>query len=118
MASNPEWKYLNVRRYFVFLEHSIDRGTQWTVFEPNDESLWERVRAAISDFFLAEFRRGPLTGEEPEDAFFVRYDRSTMSQEDLDSGRLVCLVGVAPLRPAEFVEIEIGRWTADHHCPH
>jgi uncharacterized protein len=116
VSSDREWKYINVRRYFIYLEHSIDRGTQWTVFEPNGEALWATLRASISDFLLNEFRAGALAGERPEDAFFVRCDRSTMTQDDLDNGRLVCLVGVAPLRPAEFVDIRIGRWTADHGC--
>ena len=107
---------MNVRRYFAYLEHSIDRGTQWTVFEPNDEALWATVREAVSDFLLNEFRRGALAGDKAEEAFYVKCDRSTMSQNDVDEGRLVCLAGVAPLRPAEFVDIRIGRWTADHGC--
>jgi Bacteriophage tail sheath protein len=114
VSSDPEWKYVNVRRYFVYLEHSIDRGTQWTVFEPNGETLWTRVRTSISGFLLNEFRAGALAGDRPDDAFFVKCDRSTMTQDDLDNGRLICLVGVAPIRPAEFVIIRIGRWTADH----
>jgi phage tail sheath protein FI len=114
VSSDPEWRYVSVRRYFIYLEDSIDRGTQWTVFEPNGEGLWASVRATISDFLLAEFRKGALAGDTPEEAFFVRCDRATMTQDDLDDGRLVCVVGVAPLRPAEFVDIHIGRWTADH----
>jgi len=114
VSSDPEWKYVNVRRYFIYLEHSIDRGTQWTVFEPNGEDLWATMRDTISTFLMAEFRKGALAGDRPEDAFFVKCDRTTMTQDDLDNGRLVCIVGVAPLRPAEFVEIHIGRWTADH----
>jgi phage tail sheath protein FI len=116
-SSDPEWKYVNVRRYFAYLEHSIDRGTQWTVFEPNAEPLWAAVRTAITNFLLGEFRRGALAGETPREAFYVKCDRTTMTQNDLDEGQLVCLVGVAPLRPAEFVNIRIGRWTADHGCP-
>jgi Bacteriophage tail sheath protein len=92
-----------VRRYFSYLEHSIDRGTQWPVFEPNGENLWASVPSAISDFLLAEFQKGALAGMTPEEAFFVRCDRATMAQNDLDEGRLVCLIGVAPVRPAEFV---------------
>jgi phage tail sheath protein FI len=114
VSSDPEWKYVNVRRYFVYLEHSIDRGTQWTVFEPNGEKLWATMRATLSDFLLTEFRGGALAGNRPDDAFFVKCDRTTMTQDDLDNGRLVCVVGVAPLRPAEFVIIHIARWTADH----
>lgn len=114
LSSDPEWKYVSLRRYFAYLEHSIDRGTQWTVFEPNGEQLWRNVRRTIEDFLLNEWRRGALVGTRAEEASFVRCDRSTMTQDDLDEGRLVCVVGVAPVRPAEFVIIRIGRWTADH----
>ncbi|HEY8727661.1 MAG TPA: phage tail sheath subtilisin-like domain-containing protein [Gaiellaceae bacterium] len=117
MSANPEWKYVHIRRYFLYLEHSIDRGTQWTVFDPNGEDLWASVRSTISDFLLAEFRRGALAGDKAEESFVVRCDRITMTQNDLDNGRLVCVVGVAPLWPAEFVDIHVGRWTADHHGP-
>jgi hypothetical protein len=113
MSSDPEWKYVNLRRYFAYLERSIDKGTQWAVFEPNGERLWANVRSTISDFLLNEWQNGALLGDKPEKSFFVKCDRSTMSQNDLDNGRLVCLVGVAPLRPAEFVIFRIGQWTAD-----
>jgi phage tail sheath protein FI len=113
MSSDPEWKYVNLRRYFAYLERSIDKGTQWAVFEPNGERLWANVRSTISDFLLSEWQNGALLGEKPERSFFVKCDRSTMSQNDLDNGRLVCLIGVAPLRPAEFVIFRIGQWTAD-----
>jgi phage tail sheath protein FI len=113
MSSDPEWKYVNLRRYFAYLERSIDKGTQWAVFEPNGELLWANVRSTVSDFLLNEWQNGALLGEKPEKAFFVKCDRSTMSQNDLDNGRLVCLVGVAALRPAEFVIFRIGQWTAD-----
>src|SRR5215831_6865339 len=111
ISSDPEWKYVNLRRYFAYLEHSIDKGTQWAVFEPNGELLWGNVRRTIEDFLLNEWQNGALLGDKPERAFFVRCDRSTMSQNDLDNGRLVCLIGVAPLRPAEFVIFRIGQWT-------
>ena len=114
LSSDPEWKYVSLRRYFAYLEHSIDRGTQWAVFEPNGEQLWQDVRRTIADFLLGEWRCGALLGTKAEEAFFVHCDRTTMTQDDLDDGRLVCLVGVAPVRPAEFVDIRIGRWTADH----
>ena len=116
LSSDPEWKYVNLRRYLIYLEHSLDRGTQWTVFEPNGEELWANVRSAVSDFLVDEWQQGALAGRTAEEAFFVRCDRSTMTQDDLDDGRLVCVVGVAPLKPAEFVIIRIGRWTADHRC--
>jgi phage tail sheath protein FI len=113
ISSDPEWKYVNLRRYFAYLERSIDRGTQWAVFEPNGEALWANVRRTVEDFLLNEFQMGALLGDKPEKAYFVRCDRSTMTQNDLDNGRLVCLIGVAPLRPAEFVIFRIGQWTAD-----
>jgi hypothetical protein len=113
ISSDPEWKYVNLRRYFAYLERSIDKGTQWAVFEPNGEALWANVRATIRDFLLNEWASGALLGDKPEKAFFVRCDRSTMTQNDLDNGRLICLIGVAPLKPAEFVIFRIGQWTAD-----
>jgi hypothetical protein len=113
ISSDPEWKYVNLRRYFIYLERSIDRGTQWAVFEPNGERLWANVRRTIEDFLLNEFMMGALLGSKPEEAYFVKCDRSTMTQNDLDNGRLVCLIGVAALRPAEFVIFRIGQWTAD-----
>jgi uncharacterized protein len=113
MTSDPEWKYVNLRRYFAYLERSIDKGTQWAVFEPNGEKLWANVRRTISDFLLNEWQNGALLGEKPETAYFVKCDRGTMTQNDLDNGRLVCQIGVAPLRPAEFVIFRIGQWTSD-----
>lgn len=113
ISSDPEWKYVNLRRYFAYLERSIDKGTQWAVFEPNGDALWANVRRTIEDFLLNEWQMGALLGDKPEKAFFVRCDRSTMTQNDLDNGRLVCLIGVAPLRPAEFVIFRIGQWTGD-----
>ena len=113
VSSDPEWKYVNLRRYFAYLERSIDVGTQWAVFEPNGEMLWANVRRTIEDFLFNECQMGALLGDKPEKAFFVRCDRSTMTQNDLDNGRLVCLIGVAALRPAEFVIFRIGQWTAD-----
>jgi phage tail sheath protein FI len=112
-SSDPEWKYVNVRRLFIFLEQSIDKGTQWAVFEPNGEPTWTRIRTAVSEFLHRLWRDGALLGRTPKEAFFVRCDASTMTQNDIDNGRLVCLVGVAPVRPAEFVIFRIGQWTAD-----
>ena len=113
ISSDPEWKYVNLRRYFAYLERSIDKGTQWAVFEPNGEALWANIRRTVEDFLLNEWMSGALLGDKPEKAYFVKCDRSTMTQNDLDNGRLICLVGVAPLRPAEFVIFRIGQWTAD-----
>jgi uncharacterized protein len=112
-SSDPEWKYVSDRRYFNYLEASIDRGTQWAVFEPNGERLWANVRQTISDFLYNEWRNGALLGTTTEEAYFVRCDRSTMTQNDLDNGRLVCLIGVAIIKPAEFVIFRIGQKTAD-----
>ncbi|MCI0394371.1 MAG: phage tail sheath subtilisin-like domain-containing protein [Chloroflexi bacterium] len=113
ISSDPEWKYVNLRRYFAYLERSIELGTQWVVFENNDHRLWANVRRTVEDFLFNEWKSGRLFGEKPEEAYFVRCDRSTMTQNDLDNGRLICLVGVAPVRPAEFVIFRIGQWTAD-----
>lgn len=113
ISSDPEWKYVNLRRYFAYLERSIDKGTQWAVFEPNGDALWANVRRTIEDFLLNEWQSGALLGDKPEKAFFVKCDRTTMTQNDLDNGRLICLIGIAPLKPAEFVIFRIGQWTAD-----
>ncbi len=113
MSSDPEWKYVNVRRLFIYLEHSIEKSTQWAVFEPNNERLWASIRQTIEDFLLVTWRTGALMGTKPEEAYFVRCDRTTMTQNDLDNGRLICLIGVAPTYPAEFVIFRIGQWTAD-----
>jgi phage tail sheath protein FI len=113
ISSDPEWKYVSLRRYFAYLERSIDVGTQWAVFEPNGPTLWANVRRTVSDFLLNEFMVGAFVGDKPEKSYFVKCDRSTMTQNDLDNGRLVCLVGVAVVKPAEFVIFRIGQWTAD-----
>jgi hypothetical protein len=110
ISSDPEWKYVNLRRYFAYLEHSIDNGTQWVVFENNSEGLWSNVRQTVEDFLFNEWKSGRLMGTKPEEAYFVRCDRSTMTQNDLDNGRLICLIGVSPVRPAEFVIFRIGQW--------
>jgi uncharacterized protein len=113
VSSDPEWKYVNLRRYFAYLERSIELGTQWVVFEPNSQALWGNVRRTVEDFLLNEWMNGRLMGDKPQQAYFVRCDASTMTQNDLDNGRLVCLIGVSPIRPAEFVIFRIGQWTAD-----
>ncbi|WP_138760647.1 phage tail sheath family protein [Modestobacter altitudinis] len=113
LSSDPEWLYVNVRRLFIFLEHSIDLATQWAVFEPNGEALWRNITRTVEDFLDVQWRTGALLGSTPEQAYFVRCDRSTMSQNDLDNGRLICLIGVAPVKPAEFVIFRIGQFTAD-----
>lgn len=112
LSDDPEWRYVNVRRYLAYLEHSIDRGTRWAMFEPSDEALWAEVRDTVEEFLMAEWQAGALQGTRAEEAFFVRCDRSTMTQDDVDNGWLMCLIGVALLRPAEFVIFRIGQWPA------
>jgi phage tail sheath protein FI len=112
-SSNSEVKYVNVRRYLVYLEHSIDNGTQWAVFENNGPLLWARIKESVEEFLHNELRQGNLLGTTDAEAYFVRCDRSTMTQNDLDNGRLICLIGVALLKPAEFVIFRIGQKTAD-----
>ena len=111
LSSDPEWKYLNVRRYSAYVEHSITAGTQWTVFEPNDEPLWAQLRHVISGFLLDEWRAGRLLGRKPDEAYFVRCDRSTMTARDIRERRLIASVGFAPLRPAEFVILRVEQPT-------
>ena len=107
---NPDWKYINVRRLFIFIEKSILRATQWAVFEINDEPTWARVRRSISDFLTRLWMDDMLQGAKREEAFFVRCDRTTMTQSDIDNGRLICVIGIAPVKPAEFVIFRIGQW--------
>jgi uncharacterized protein len=113
ISSDPEWKYVPVRRYFNYLERSIDYGTQWAVFEPNGERLWANIRETVASFLHNEWVNGALLGATPKEAFFVRCDRTTMTQNNLDNGQLICLIGVAVLKPAEFVIFRIGQKTAD-----
>ena len=113
MSSDPEWKYVNIRRLLMFLEESIEEGTRWAVFEPNGQPSWDAVRRSVEDFLFTQWRAGVFQGVTPEEAFFVRCDRTTMTQDDLDEGRLICLIGVAPLKPAEFVIFRIGQKTME-----
>lgn len=111
ISKNALWKYVNVRRLFIFLEKSIYQGTQWVVFEPNNEALWARVKQSISLFLTEQWRAGALMGSTPEEAFFVTCDRTTMTQNDIDNGRLIVMIGVAPVKPAEFVIFRIAQAT-------
>lgn len=103
LSADPEWTYINVRRLFIFLEQSIERGTQWVVFEPNDASLWASIRRNVSAFLRLQWREGRLAGLKEEEAFFVQCDETTNPPEVVDAGQVVTVVGVAPLKPAEFV---------------
>jgi len=110
ITSNEEWKYINVRRLFIFLEASLDQGTQWAVFEPNDQQLWNRLIQSVSSFLTTIWQQGGLMGATADQAFFVKCGYDTMSSDDIQNGRLIMLVGIAPVFPAEFVIIRIGQW--------
>jgi len=112
LSDNTLWKYVSVRRLFIFLEASIFRGTQWVVFEPNNDRLWGRVKQTITEFLRTQWRLGALFGATEEEAFFVRVDRSTMTDDDINNGRLIIVIGVAPVRPAEFVIFRIAQLTS------
>ena len=112
ISSNGLWKYLNVRRLFIYVEESIKANTSWVVFEPNSQSLWSRVTRTISTFLATCWRDGALMGSTPEEAFFVECGPTTMTQDDIDNGRLICQIGIAPVKPAEFVIFRITQKTA------
>lgn len=111
LSSDAEWRYLNVRRLFNYLEESILQGTQWAVFEPNDPALWARIRRTISAFLTNEWRKGALFGVNPEQAFFVKCDAETNPAEGIDAGQVVCQIGVAPVKPAEFVIFQLSQFS-------
>lgn len=111
LSSDPAWRYLNVRRLFNFLEESILNGTQWVVFEPNDDALWARIRRTISDFLVNQWRAGALFGLTPDEAFFVKCDRETNPSQGIDAGEVVCQIGVAPVKPAEFVVFRLSQFS-------
>jgi uncharacterized protein len=110
LSADPEWKYVNVRRLFLFLEESIDEGTQWVVFEPNDPVLWKRIVRNIGAFLRVQWREGKLVGNKEEEAFFVKCDAETNPPESVDLGRVVTVIGVAPSKPAEFVIFRISQF--------
>jgi len=111
LSSDPEWKYINVRRLLMYLQKSIHKGTQWATFEHNNETTWAKVRQSIINFLIQTWQNGALMGAKPEDAFFVKCDRTTMTQNDLDNNRLIIQVGIAPVKPAEFQIIRIMQQT-------
>ena len=112
ISSNGLWKYVNVRRLFIYIEESIKANTNWVVFEPNSETLWSRVTRTIETFLATCWRDGALAGSSPEQAFFVECGPTTMTQDDIDNGRLICQIGIAPVKPAEFVIFRITQKTA------
>lgn len=112
ISSNGLWKYINVRRLFIYIEQSIKSNTNWVVFEPNSEVLWNRVTRTIESFLATCWRDGALAGTTPEQAYYVECGPTTMTQDDIDNGRLICNIGIAPVKPAEFVIFRITQKTA------
>jgi hypothetical protein len=106
-TQHTPWKYVNVRRLFLYIEDSIEQGIQWALFESNDEPLWRKVTQQVSAFLMQLWRAGAFAASTPQSAFFVRCDRTSMTQDDIDNGRIIVEIGVAPLRPAEFVVVRI-----------
>jgi uncharacterized protein len=111
LSSDPAWRYLNVRRLFNYLEKSILSGTNWVVFEPNDEALWAKIRRTLSAFLVNEWRKGALFGRTPDEAYFVKCDGETNPAEGIDAGQVVCQIGVAPVKPAEFVIFQLSQFS-------
>ena len=111
LSSDPSWRYVNIRRLFNYLEESILGGTQWAVFEPNDRALWARLRRSIQAFLVTEWRKGALFGLTPDEAFYVKCDDETNPAEGIDLGQVVCEIGVAPVKPAEFVVFRLSQYS-------
>lgn len=111
LSSDPAWRYVNIRRLFNYLEESILQNTDWVVFEPNDQALWAKLRRTISAFLVNEWRKGALFGLTPDDAFFVKCDDETNPAEGIDAGEVCCLIGVAPVKPAEFVIFRLSQFS-------
>jgi len=111
LSSDSAWRYLNVRRLFNYLEKSILNGTDWIVFEPNDQRLWSKIRRSVAAFLVNEWRNGALFGTTPEEAFFVKCDDETNPAEGIDAGQVVCEIGVAPVKPAEFVIFRLSQFS-------
>ena len=109
LADTSDWRYINVRRLFNMAEESIARATRWCVFEPNDPSLWKKIIRDVRAFLMLLWRQGALMGRTPEEAFFVKCDEETNTQEVIDAGQVVILIGIAPVKPAEFVIFRIGQ---------
>jgi phage tail sheath protein FI len=106
-ALESQWKYVPVRRTALYIEESLYRGTKWVVFEPNDETLWANIRLNVGSFMHSLFTKGAFFGSSPDKAYFVKCDNETTTQNDIDSGIVNIVVGFAPLKPAEFVIIQI-----------
>ena len=113
LTSDPEWKYVNVRRLLIFIEASICRHIQWVVFEPNDQRLWERVKQTVTLFLRTQWQEGALFGMSENEAYWVNVSNETMTEDDILDGRLIIEVGFAPVRPAEFVIFRIMQKTKE-----
>jgi uncharacterized protein len=113
IASRPDWTYINVRRLFTYVEESVERSLQWVVFEPNSDPTWARLRRTVDTFLEQVWRDGALMGSTRQAAYFVRCDNSTMSTDDILNGRLICLIGLAAVRPAEFVVLRFSQKTIE-----
>ena len=111
LSSDPAWRYLNVRRLFNYIEESILLGTQWVVFEPNDLDLWERVKRTIGAFLVRTWRDGALFGASPAEAFYVKCDGENNTAESIDAGQLIVDIGIAPVKPAEFVIFRLAQFS-------
>jgi phage tail sheath protein FI len=111
MSSDPSWRYINIRRLFNYLQESILNGTMWVVFEPNDDALWAKIRRTIESFLVNEWRKGALFGLTPDEAFYVKCDRETNPSESIDAGQVICEIGVAPVKPAEFVIFQLSQFS-------
>ncbi len=111
LSSDPEWRYINVRRLFNYVAESIMEGTQWSVFEPNDEKLWIQLRIAVSNFLTRTWNEGALFGSTPTEAFFVKCDSETNPPEVIEAGQVICEIGIAPVKPAEFVVFRLSQFS-------
>lgn len=112
-SSNGAFKYVNIRRLFIYVEESLRANTGWVVFEPNDGALWNRVSISINGFLNTMFRNGMFAGATPEESYFVEIGPTTMTQDDIQNGRLICNIGIAPSRPAEFVIFRLTQHTSE-----
>jgi hypothetical protein len=117
LSSDPSWRYVNVRRLFNYVEASLEAGTQWVVFEPNDPDLWARVRRDVTSFLRMVWRTGALFGITPDQAFYVKCDEELNPLEVRDAGQLIIEIGLAPTKPAEFVIFRISQWAGPNAVP-
>ena len=113
LSSDPAWRYVNVRRLFNYIEKSLQLGTMWTVFEPNDQRLWNRIRRDVTSFLMGVYTQGALFGATPSQAFYVKCDEELNPPHLRDLGQLVVEIGIAPVKPAEFVIFRVSQWSAE-----